>query len=343
MLNQCGEKRGVSGESRRRTGFTLVELLVVIAIIGILIALLLPAVQAAREAARRLQCSNHLKQISLALLNFEEAQGHFPSGGWGTGWAPHPARGSGLDQPGSWPYVILDQLELPALRELGASTNPNSMTAPQLSNQALYTSPVDVWTCPTRRPAIVYPIAPDSHPLVLKPYLCADLRTSGCIRTDYAINGGEKISGWDAGPSDLSGSYNWPPASNSTGILYQHTLFKITDVTDGLSQTYMVGEKHVDPDCYYDGTSEGDNQAPYNSCQRDNVRYTAYSNNVFYPPIRDRAGYDQTWCFGSAHAGTINMAMCDGSVRAIPYEIDELVHRALANRQDGQVISKEDL
>src|SRR5580704_3307891 len=94
-----------------RRAFTLVELLVVITIIGILVALLLPAVNSARESGRRAQCANNLKQLSAACLQHDEGQGYYPGGGWGSSWVGDPSLGYGRRQPGSWLYSILPNLD----------------------------------------------------------------------------------------------------------------------------------------------------------------------------------------------------------------------------------------
>ena len=106
---------------RAGTGFTLIELLAVIAIVGILIALLLPAVQAAREAARRVQCRNHLKQLALGMEHHVVAFGCYPSNGWGFCWIGDPDRGTGIQQPGGWIYNILPYLEQQPLHALGSA------------------------------------------------------------------------------------------------------------------------------------------------------------------------------------------------------------------------------
>ena len=116
-MNRLDHKPQTS--SRGAFGFTLVELLVVITIIGILIALLLPAVQAAREAARRVQCTNNVKQLAIGLLAHEEHFKFFPSGGWSWEWSGDPDRGTGRDQPGNWIYAILPYIEQQPLHDLG--------------------------------------------------------------------------------------------------------------------------------------------------------------------------------------------------------------------------------
>src|SRR3954453_14927337 len=110
---------GTPGELRNRQRFTLVELLVVIAIIGILVALLLPAVQAAREAARRNQCVNNLKQLSLGAMNHESTMKELPSSGLGYGWVGDPNYGFGRRQPGGWIYNVLPFIEEQAIHDMG--------------------------------------------------------------------------------------------------------------------------------------------------------------------------------------------------------------------------------
>jgi prepilin-type N-terminal cleavage/methylation domain-containing protein/prepilin-type processing-associated H-X9-DG protein len=349
-------------------GFTLVELLVVIAIIGILIALLLPAIQAAREAARMAECSNHLKEMATAMHNYLQSEKHFPSNGWGwNGWGPHPDRGMGPNQPGSWMYVLLPFLEQKQLFEMGKGAGPMNSTSPSLiaANKQRFQTPLNIFYCPTRRPPLNYPMNSISY--VKTPQICASLESAA--RTDYAANGGEIVAGTGAGPGNLAASttFGWPdpyaknllpPTPNfpmpataiksnirykycATGIVWTRSQFKISDVADGLSNTYMIGEKYVDAFLMKTGLSVGDDQGPYVSDERDSIRWGAWSQNTgpdYLAPIRDRAGYDETWNFGSAHSSGFNMAFCDTSVRLMSFQVDEYIHRNLCNRCDKETI-----
>ena len=187
-----------------KLGFTFVELLVVITIIGILIALLLPAVQAVREAARQLQCKNNLKQVALATLDFEHATGRFPPSGWGFHWAPDPDRGNDVDQPGGWFYNLLPHLEQLPLSQLGADQQPNAWTATQLAGMAaVLQTPLPIMNCPTRRPAVLFPnvyyqqsIANQQNNTELGANPVANN-----VRTDYAICAGDQPQGQYSGCS----------------------------------------------------------------------------------------------------------------------------------------------
>src|SRR6476619_3241943 len=154
-VNEARFKRTAS-HSALVHGFTLVELLVVIAIIGILVALLLPAIQAAREAARRTQCKNNLKQLSLGCMLHLDTQKFFPSGGWNDYYYADPNRGYGGNQPGGWYYNILAYIEEQALRDLGKGQTINTAAYSAASLQ-LHQSPVAAFTCPSRRAVRLYP------------------------------------------------------------------------------------------------------------------------------------------------------------------------------------------
>ena len=317
--------------SRTRTcGFTLVELMVVIAIIGTLVGLLLPAVQSAREAARRASCINNLKQVALACLSHEQAIKHFPCGGWGWGWEGDPDQGFGLQQPGGWIFNILPYIEQSNLRSIGTGETADQK---RMSRQKLVGTPLALFNCPTRRPLVLldYYSLPANEKNNMN--TCSKL-----ARGDYAINAGSHSeSQIHSGPSTfaegMSPSYAWPNTDVYNGISYQRSQVKHAQITDGTTKTYLLGERNINPDWYYSGEDLGDNSNLYTGHENDNHRCT------FETPAPDTRGLMLMDSFGSAHSVVCNFATCDGSVRSISYGIDPQVHRNLGSRSDGATIS----
>ena len=314
---------------RMRGGFTLVELLVVITIIGILISLLLPAVQAAREAARRAQCLNNLKQLALACLNHESAHGFFPTGGWGSWWMGDPDggfrvrvsdSGSLEGQPGGWIYNVLPYIEQDAVRNMGQGLSASEKRTLWTTHCA---TPIATLFCPTRRrpgPGGVGAYADVNH------WQNIDL-PSQLAHNDYAINAGDSPIQHFGMPADYA---------NHTGISYLGSEVTMADLKDGSSNTYLVGEKYLSPDAYINSVAPGDDNCAYSGHDWDICRWT--NNSVSYRPMVDTPGIVQDPAFGSAHAGAFNMSFGDGSARNISYSIDLELHSWLGNRRDRQAI-----
>ena len=212
---------------RQSRGFTLIELLVVIVIIGILMGLLIPAVEMAREGGRRAQCSNNVRQLAAACLVHLQQQGFFPTGGWGNSWTGLVEGGFGKAQPGGWIYNILPYIDEKGLHDLtGDAYGSTANIATRIQ------TPLAVLHCPSRRRAILYPAQPPNLPVndtdATHPYhnqcpeplfaLWGNQWTSTSAppsamqkvaKNDYAINGGsEKIDNEYLGKSDTSDPYD---------------------------------------------------------------------------------------------------------------------------------------
>ena len=287
-------------ERSGRTGFTLVELLVVIAIIGVLVALLLPAVQASREAARNMQCRNNLKQIGLACHNYHTAHRKFP----GYSFRNH----QGDWQTGTWLVQIMPDMELAALAESlnEVVRDRQSRNRPELI--LAFQTVVPGYYCPSRRAALAYPL---EFPVL-------GLREAP--RNDYAMNGGGQTLSVDFIRPEVRGV--WVPQQRMGA----------KDITDGLSNTYLAGEKFMNPEEYETGHDFGDS-GPFIAWAQNSVVRTAAGTT-----FRDKTGNCEGSChnFGSAHVSFWNALMCDGSVQSKNYSMSRIVHQSNSTIRAGE-------
>jgi prepilin-type N-terminal cleavage/methylation domain-containing protein len=362
MRAQAMSPRGESSVgSRRRTAFTLVELLVVIAIIGVLVALLLPAIQAARESARRGQCQNNLKQIGLAALGCENANGYFPPSGWGYLWTGDPDRGSGEGQPGGWAFTILPYLEGTNTYIVGKGL-PQAQKRRELAKQKAFA--VSGFYCPSRRAPKTY-FGPESSNNAI------NTSDNYVGKIDYAANGGNYCPdqgspfGWWTGPAE-SCLNNYPTACAfqsspysdvninryMNGAVQPRLPVPIKQINDGTSNTIFAAEKYLPRDFYGDAGLD----LTINTCADNNSAYQGYDWDVIrwvnsrttglsksYVPQPDTFGVASAEAcnvrFGGPHSSAFYAVFCDGSVRPLAFGVDMVELEMLAVRNDeGSIV-----
>jgi len=356
-------------QSPATTGFTLVELLVVIAIIATLIGLLLPAVQSAREAARRTQCTNQVKQMMLAMHGLVSSYGYFPTGGlypwpeiedFSTGGKAFGPSKQGL----SWAFQILPFME--------ESSVHNLTTTSQITN-----TPVNMYFCPSRRPPTKATSTPNAwlmdyaslNPIQSRSQLgdatfnvlmsSVNPGTGACARKwgfggakDGNANGGlgdplktaTELNSPAGNYQGFSGvivrSSYWVERKNQANVklLGYDPPVKPAKIADGTSKTAVIAEKRLRPSTYLDN-EWFDDRGWSDGWDPDAIRLTACwpqpDGDIYRFPNgaeADVAGY----VVGSAHRNGFSTGFADGSVRMLEYEIELEVFNSLGHRADGQ-------
>lgn len=309
---------------RPRTAFTLVELLVVIAIIGILVALLLPAIQAAREAARRTECQNHLKQIGLAVQTHHDSQKHFPMGR------------DRIDQYSvSWAFRLLPQMEEGAVY----STYVKTARVDEPANEKAMRTPVELYACPTRRKAAADRNF-DNNDAAPAPEQLAVAALG-----DYAANAGHLVGTGMLGAGDEFA----PEAVDTTvaGPIYSGSKINARRVTDGLSSTIAVGERHIPP------VSESIEEAKQQWQQGDTAFHAGDNRFAILRASGNNQDADKTddglasgpedpsnMKFGGLHSGITMFAFLDGHVDAIANDVAQEILMALVTIAGNEVTQR---
>jgi prepilin-type N-terminal cleavage/methylation domain-containing protein len=322
----------IAGTSDRRSAFTLVELLVVIAIIAVLVGLLLPAVQSAREAARRMSCANHLKQLLVATHLYESRHKVLPPG----------SRLNDLQEWAgvSWRGIVLDGIEETALQDFIGLQDDGGCA------NSFPTHVPDVFICPS---------SPE-RPINNGPFDPATLTDFQLDGLNHGWSSYAGVNGSGATPEgiwDLINTFNGDLYID--GVLYPGSKVKFSQVTDGTSQTFALGERvygvtrwdQLLIGAVWDGPPGPTRRiSEVRSCATKNIRYpiNADPNQFGYdprdtaaPPGANKSLKFNDYYFGSHHPGGAHFAMTDASVHFLRDDIDINLYRALGSRNGGEV------
>ena len=331
-------------------GFTLVELLVVIAIIGVLVALLLPAVQAAREAARRSQCLNNLKQIGLGFQNYHSAHGHFTPG-----WTEDnvPTRGDRGPNLG-WGFHLLPFVEnVPLYEQFDQNQQAASGTPGDgvIENIDLIGTPVENYRCPSANSPETESIAGQGgfYPAIPE-YAISNYVGSGSscevCNTGHLpdLNNGIEVT---APCFETNQSFPFPislPRSRHNGVVYRNSDTALKKITDGSSNTFLAGERIFGelPDratgqvfftqAYWAGIpGPSSNQL---ACFAGFLSAYVKFQNQFKTPMVNGHAYG----FSSRHPGGVQVVLCDGSARYISEEADNEMIEYMVRIDDAVVV-----
>jgi prepilin-type N-terminal cleavage/methylation domain-containing protein len=328
-----------------RSGFTLIELLVVIAIIGVLVSLLLPAVQSAREAARRSQCSNNLKQLGIALHNYHDAVGAFPSSFW-RATPQYQGDPAGARWGHSWIEMTLPYMEQTPIYNainfsVGISGGPGNVHA-AMNHTALMTV-ISVLMCPS-----------DPAPNMARTGRW-DTGVGFNFTNRSALSTGPKLSYFgcfgDNHPDHVdyfpfrslptSRNNGFGEGNTHTGIMNRSGgTTSMRDVTDGTSNTFAVGESLFETCRWFtwpnpNGTTAG-TATPINYKV---TKITEADGNA--DDLRDHSNWRVGFGFRSQHPGIVQFLFVDGSVRSIKESINRDVYRWLSTRSQGELIGSD--
>lgn len=300
-----------SASLRSSKGFTLVELLVVIAIIGILVALLLPAVQFARESSRRSDCANHLKEMGLAVQEFIDVNKTLPSSRLGP-------------QHATWFVQILPHVEQSGL--YGSWVLANSY---YVQSETAQTTAVPIYFCPSRRRPML-----SSQFEISSTGLPDTLQHPGVLG-DYACNGGQFFSAIVDDPNCRGAmcQANWQVANSQ--VVSSTPQIQLADFRDGTSHTFLVGEKHVPLTKFgQSGPSWGDGAIYNGDFPRNFSRLAGNPQFNLGQGPNDLVG---PWhCkFGSYHPAICQFVFTDGHASALSNDTDMNTLNRLAVRNDG--------